>query len=268
MMVIRRRRTRRLFVTGGSGFLGQHIVNAPDAERWEMVAPGSSGLDIRNPHSMRHAIRDWKPTAIIHTAYRMGDPATIIDATRHIAEVAAATKTRLIHVSTDAVFPGRLAPYREADLPNPVHDYGRHKAAAERIVAATYPAAVTARLSLLYGRDKPSNHERLVIDAVRHGTTTRFFTDEVRTPALVDDVAAALIGLAGRTDIVGMLHLGGPEALSRAQLAVMTAKKFGLNPDRLQFGTIADSGLARPTHVVLDSSLARDHGIAVRGPTH
>jgi dTDP-4-dehydrorhamnose reductase len=52
------------------------------------------------------------------------------------------------------------------------------------------------------------------------------------------------------------LHVAGPEALSRAEFAIRTANMLGLNPALLRSATVADSGLVRPGHVVLDSSRA------------
>jgi dTDP-4-dehydrorhamnose reductase len=94
-----------------------------------------------------------------------------------------------------------------------------------------------------------------------------FFADEIRSPVLVDDLAAALVELADRDGIGGVLHVGGPSALSRAELARMSARRHGWDESELSFSTIAESGLTRPGKVVLDSSLARSYGIAVRGPT-
>ena len=54
--------------------------------------------------------------------------------------MAAAAGVRLLHLSTDVVFDGRLGrPYREDDLPTPVTQYGRAKARAE--AAVWWPAA-------------------------------------------------------------------------------------------------------------------------------
>ena len=50
-----------------------------------------------------------------------------------------------------------------------------------------------------------------------------FFDDELRSPALVGDLALALLELAGR-DESGVLHLAGPEALSRYELALLVAR--------------------------------------------
>jgi dTDP-4-dehydrorhamnose reductase len=265
-MSIRRRHPRRLFVTGGAGFLGRHIVNGPASEPWEVVAPSSRSLDLRNAGSVTAVVRDWKPTAIVHTAYRRGDRSSIVDASANVAVAARRSGCRLVHVSTDVVFGGRLEPYTEEDPPSPVHDYGRDKADAERAVAAAYPPAVIVRTSLIYGRTELSGHELAVREVVSGRSEMSFFTDEVRSPVLADDLAAALVELADRRDVTGMLHLGGPDPLTRAELAVMTARRHGWDVTKLRFSTIGQSGLVRPGRIVLDSGLARSLGLGVRGP--
>lgn len=253
-------------MTGGTGFLGRHLVSGPASEGWEVLAPGSNALDLRDRAAVVASVRDWKPSAIVHTAYRRGDRASIVEASHHVADAAVAVGARLVHVSTDALFAGRDAAYTELDPPSPVHDYGHDKADAEEVVAAADPAAVIVRTSLIYGAEQLSGHEQAVRDALSGKSDMAFFTDEIRSPVLAPDLASALVDLAAATDITGVLHLGGPVALSRAELARMTAEHHGWDPAGLRFSTIAESGLSRPSRVVLDSGLARSYGLAVRGP--
>ena len=255
-----------MFVTGGSGFLGRHIVNGPASQAWEVIAPGSGSADLRHRDTILSMVHDWKPTVIIHTAYRKGDRAAIVDASANVAEAARSVDARLVHVSSDAVFAGRSAPYTELDPPDPVSDYGRDKADAETAVSTVDPGGVIVRTSLIYGSDDLSVHERAVHDAIIGRTSTTFFTDEIRSPLLVGDLAAALVDLATMPEVSGPLHVGGPDALSRAELAVMTARRHGWNESRLRFSTIAEAGLTRPSLVVLDSSLAAGLGLGARGP--
>jgi len=266
-MAIRRRRPQRLLVTGGTGFLGHHLVSGPATEGWEVVAPGSNALDLRDRRDVWTTVHDWKPTAIIHTAYRKGDRASIVDATQHVVDAAVSVGARVVHVSTDALFAGRDDAYTERDAPSPIHDYGHDKADAEEVVANGDPSAITVRTSLIYGTDRLSGHELAVRDALFGRSDMRFFTDEIRSPVLVGDLASALVDLARSTDITGTLHLGGPDSLSRAELARITAERHGWDARGLRLSTIAESGLSRPSRVVLDSGLAMSFGLGVRGPT-
>lgn len=256
-----------MLVTGATGFLGRHLVNGPPTARWQVLAPASRAMDIRRRDSTIANIRDSKPHAVVHLAYRRDDRATIEDGSRNVAEGAAAAGAHLVHMSTDVVFGGRGTPYTERDHPTPITPYGHHKFAAEGTVAAVHPGAVIVRTSLIYGTERPSPAQ----EALRHrlradddATATTFFTDEYRCPVHAGDLADAIALLAGRPEVSGPLHVSGPERVSRAQLAELMARHLGFSAARLPTGTIAESGLTRPANVVLDVSAAADLGITCR----
>ena len=253
-----------MLVTGAAGFLGQHLVRGAPGETWEIIAPTSRAMDICNRAETIEAIREWKPDVVAHLAYRK-DRRTIVDGTRHVAEGAAACGARLIHVSTDAVFGGRPTPYTEADNPHPVIEYGTHKLDAERLVTSLCPDAVIIRTSLLYGTDRLSAPQTQLSDALsRNGTPMTFFTDEYRTPVHAGDVAAAISTLAAKRDFTGIVHVSGPERLSRIDLARAMAAHLGLPSNSLATSTIAESGMIRAGHVVLDTTLATTLGLTCR----
>ena len=250
---------RRLLLTGGSGLLGRAVQRAAAGE-WEVHAPSHAALDVRDAAAVDAALRALRPAAVIHTAYvRDGDSAwaTIVDGSAAVAHAAHSVGARVVHVSSDALFAGRPAAYAEHDAPDPVHDYGRAKAAAELAVASSAPGAVVVRTSLLYG-DAGSAAVRMVLDAARASSPSmRFFVDEVRSFAHVDDVARALVALAD-LDVAGPLHIAGPHGLSRYEFARHVCAAYGL-PDRsVRSGSsaeLADPG-RRPGCVVLDCSRA------------
>ena len=257
---------RRLFVTGGMGYLGRHLLNGPATERWNVIAPSSEALNLGYSESVRAVIADWKPNAIIHTAYRKDDRASIVDASRNVAEAAAAAGIRLVHVSCDSVFAGRAWAYTESDPTTPLTDFGLNKADAEFAVLDAHPDAVVVRTSLLVGGSVMSKHERKVRDAVSGKTDFEFFTDAIRCPALVEDVARSLVKLAERRTLSGIVHLAGPDAYSRAELATLIAKRYDWDEERLRFTTSTGFDSRVPGRVELDCSLAREHGLVVRGP--
>ena len=81
-------------------------------------------VDVRDGAAVRAAVARARPAAVVHTAYRQsGDGAreTIVDGSAHAAGAARAAGARLVHLSTDLVFSGRLGrPLTEDDEPDPV----------------------------------------------------------------------------------------------------------------------------------------------------
>jgi dTDP-4-dehydrorhamnose reductase len=253
-----------MLVTGATGLLGRHLQISKDVDRWELIAPGHAALDVTRHDDVIATIHEWKPAAVVHLAYRR-DRRSIVDASRNVAEAAAAVKARLVHMSTDVVFGGRARPYVESDVPDPLHDYGRWKAEAEVEVMAACPDAVMVRTSLLYGTDIPGP---LVADVQRalDGVPYTFFDDEMRCPAHAADVASAICKVAAMRDVTGPLHIAGPRAVSRAELAVHIARWLGRDPSGLTVGPIGELAASRPQVVVLDCSRAASLGLTCAPP--
>ncbi len=78
------------------------------------------------------------------------------------------------------------------------------------------------------------------------------FTDDIRCPVHVGDLAAALLELAF-TDARGMHHLAGTDAVSRHGLGVLIAERDGLDASRLPKGLRDGTSLAGALDVRLDS---------------
>jgi dTDP-4-dehydrorhamnose reductase len=242
---------RRLFVTGLGGYLGGELGRRAPAAGWEVAGiVGHAQLDVRDADAVRTAVAAARPDAVIHTAYRMDDAAVNVEGTRAVVAAAAAAGARLLHLSTDVVFGDGERPLTEDDPPGPVTEYGASKLEAERACPLD---ALIVRTSLLYGGERPSPHEVAAIEAADGARDMAFFTDEIRCPIAVGNLAQALLELAA-TDVTGLLHVAGADALDRLAFARLVAAHHGRDPGALRGGV---GGPGRPKRLALDCSRAR-----------
>ncbi len=125
---------------GGSGRFGQEFqYYYPD-----YLAPPHGEVDITNPQAVTDYICDFSPAQIIHAAAIVGMREAEIDTehtyrvnvegTRNIARACLKTGSRLVYVSSVAVFDGEKGLYTEEDIPNPSYYYGWTKLMGEQAV--------------------------------------------------------------------------------------------------------------------------------------
>jgi dTDP-4-dehydrorhamnose reductase len=228
----------QLLVTGAAGYLGSELRR----QRPDVLATFHDTLDVNDGEAVMRCFIKHGPDVVVHTAYRMGDAETNVRGAHNVALAAHRVGARLLHLSTDLVFDGEHgAPYSEDDEPRPVMEYGQQKLEAEQLVRRAHPQALIVRTSLLVG--PPDGAQ----EALARRDDVTFFEDEIRSPLQVRDLASALLELA-ELDLGGILHVAGPEAISRAELA-----------ERLRGGPVRSGPgprTGRARNVALDSSRA------------
>jgi dTDP-4-dehydrorhamnose reductase len=267
----------RVLVTGASGQLGGYLVRrlllkADEVTAWSRttcsLATGVPLLpvDLTDTATLAAAYRRARPHIVLHAAalarvsdcYHDPERARCVNAegTAALARLAAENGARLVHVSTDLVFDGDTGAYTENDPAVPLSVYGRTKLAAESAVLA-YPYHVVARVSLLFGPSvvgRTSFFDEQVA-ALRAGRPVTLFVDEWRTAI---SLAAAANGLADLafSDYSGLIHLGGPERLSRWEMGLRLATHLGADPNLVVPGcrNQARAPEPRPRDTSLDSS--------------
>jgi dTDP-4-dehydrorhamnose reductase len=235
----------RLLVIGASGFLGTEVLNlAREAGHtaigtaYSASVNGLTHLDVRDRDAFARLKGDVKPDAVINTAAVMNDWATTALAPIGIAAECAASLTRFVHVSSDAVFiGGDRDSYDETSPP----------------VAAVNPAAAIVRTSWIVGNGR-SPFETFVQALAAGKAEGGLFTDDFRCPVHVTDLAAALLELCP-SDYAGVLHAAGADMVSRYELGVLIARRDGLNTENLP--QVTKSAIGEPGATVrLDSAKA------------
>lgn len=208
---------------GGSGFLGSELVRrcaaaGHDVGATYLTRPGDPAqatwlrMDVRERRDVAAVIDAFRPEVTINAAYRQAGWATTADGAAHVAAGVAGVGGRLVQVSSDVVFSGAADRYDETCPPDPITPYGAAKAAAETAVRAMLPDAAIARTSLILGHGR-SGHETLVRSLASGAGEGVLFTDDVRCPVHVCDLAAALME-AAVLGLSGVLHVAGADAVS------------------------------------------------------
>lgn len=269
---------KRLLITGASGFLGWNICHTAP-ERWDVFGTVFSHnvkipnvqivkIDLSNLQEIKRLFQDARPHAVIHTAAasdpdfcqdnRTASHKINVDAPIAIAGVCSDYEIPYVFTSTDLVFDGLNPPYREVDPVCPVNVYGEQKVLAEQGVLESYPMAVICRLPLMFGLSGPvaTSFIQPMIKALKGGQELHLFVDEFRTPL---SARTAISGLFMSLDKVsGLIHLGGPERISRYDFGTLMAKILKIENARLIPCKHKDIETAapRPQDISLDSTKA------------
>lgn len=223
---------RRLLITGGSSYLGQHLVPLALASRsfellytFHQSNPVATihghSLNILDQARVHEAVQAFRPDIIIHTigSNRGADMDRVIrQGTHHVTQAAANLQARLVHLSTDVIFDGRSPPYDETAQPCPINAYGRAKAAAETVVA-THTDHVIVRTSLIYGLKEMDQGTRWMVEALRAGKPIKLFDNQRRNPIWVETLCRACLELAS-IDYIGVLNVAGRETVTRSDFAL------------------------------------------------
>jgi dihydroflavonol-4-reductase len=211
--------SRRVAVTGASGFIGRHVVGALNAR-------GDLAIPVRRPFESTLTETFRGVDAVVHLAgvvsavherdYWIGN----VDATRTVATAAAAAGIRMVHISSlAAAGPAPAsAPRTEDDPPAPITTYGRTKLEGERVLLSIAGLeSIILRPGVVYG---PGDRAmRPLFRFARAG-----FMPLVGSPSAaytfiyIDDATRAILAALDRRSSGGVVFLGHAEPVSPGQL--------------------------------------------------
>lgn len=206
------------------------------------------GVDAEQYATVTSAIEDIHPDVVINCLGVVKQSPTIDDAVATIninslfphllSRDCAKLGFRLVHLSTDCVFSGKMGGYKESDQPDPVDFYGVSKLMGE----PSGDNVLVIRTSM-FGPELGKRQGLLEWFLAQKGTTVRGFTNAVFSGFYTRSLAGLIFDIISQSSVSGLRHLGG-EPLS----------KFAL------LGKVRDAcGL--PIHIVPDGSIHLDRSL-------
>lgn len=267
-------------VTGCRGQLGSALVSLLAREEISARAADLE-VDVADPDAVEAFLAEPpRPKVVVNAAAFTHvdrcerEPETADRVNREgpavLARACRAIGARLVHVSTDYVFPGQGGvPYRETDPVGPRSTYGRTKLAGERAVLATCDDALVVRTSWVFGRGRNFLAAILAQAADRRSGAAsgplRVVDDQVGRPTYAVDLAEGLFRLV-EVGAEGLYHLSNAGEASWWDLARLCLDEAGLRDlvvERIRTHEL-DLPAERPAWSVLDCSKAAALGVEMR----
>jgi dTDP-4-dehydrorhamnose reductase len=231
----------RLLVTGAAGMLGHRVVADARARGWDVVGVDLPDGDLTDPAIAQDLVEEAGPDAVVHCAAFVdvdaaeGAEETALavnaDASANVAAAAAMLGARIVAVSTDYVFDGKMSarpprPDGESDPPAPLGAYGRTKLAGEQAIAGHNPDHAIARTAWLFGVGGKSFPDTMLTAAETRDEVS-VVTDQVGSPTWTGHLAPALLDLAA-CDATGVFHTAGAGRCSWHELTVELYRAAGV----------------------------------------
>ena len=273
-----------MLVIGGSSLLGYKLLS--NTNNFELYASYNKNLiNLKNIETLKiditnekncEKILNLKPDIIINTAaitnvdycekFEKNAFDVNVTGTKNIAKIAEKLGSKLIHISTDAVFSGNKKFYTEEDRPNPISVYGKTKLESENIISKVTDSIIL-RPSVIFGwipfeyiktRDesrKTMNFGLWVLDQLYKNNKMSIVNDQINTPTLADNLAENILKII-KKDLTGIFHLSGLSCISRLDFSKKIAKTFGYSNNLIS--SISSEKLKQIAPRTLESCLKCD----------
>ena len=271
--------TLALLVTGAGGQLAGDLLALARARRDVPFARGlaRADLDVTDSFAVHDAITAWarvvrgdspahRLVVVNAAAYTAVDAAESDEegafavnaaAPALLATACARIGARLVHVSTDYVFPGDASrPYEVDDPTGPASVYGRTKLAGEQAVREIHPdGSHVVRTAWVYGAGG-ANFVKTMCRLEAQQPTVSVVDDQRGSPTWTRDLASGLLELAGSEVSPGVLHATNRGETTWCGFTKAIFSELGADPGRV-LPTTTDAfprPAPRPAYSVLSPS--------------
>jgi len=259
-----------ILVTGANGQLGNELKKLAGNYDFNFIFTDIDELDLTDPEACCTAITEISPEYVINcAAYTAVDRAeeepdlafmVNRDVVGNLMDACGTNGARLIHISTDYVFPGdRPVPLKEEDPTGPKSVYGLSKLEGEKILRDN-PDAMIIRTSWLYST-YGKNFVKSMISLMKEREELGVVFDQAGSPTYAEDLARAILEIIQKIDNgeksfqSGIYHYANEGVCSWYDLArevgVLTGSKCKVRPiETKEYPTPAP----RPVYSVLNKN--------------
>ena len=270
--------SKRVLVLGAGGQLGTALRSCFN-DRNDVVFATRADFDLTDPaayDSVRWQDYDIVINAAAYTAVDKAETASgrrdawMINssAVSRLARVAHEHRITLVHVSTDYVFDGTAASYREDADPCPLGVYGQTKASGDAAVATTARHYII-RTSWVIGEG--DNFVRTMAALASRGVAPSVVNDQIGRLSFAEDIAAGIRHLLETCAPYGTYNLTNDgEPGSWAEVAATVYRLVGADPVAVTGVSTAEyfaskpEAAPRPRNSVLDLAKIKAAGFAPR----
>ena len=258
----------KIAIVGAGGRLGAALVR-DFARDHETVGFNHAQLDLGSADQLRSTLDPIEFDVLINSAAQTNvdrceteqDEAYLLnaEAPRVLAEICRAKDAKLIQISTDYVFDGaQPEPYTEEDAADPISVYGASKREGETRVLETDRRHLVARVSWIFGPDRPSFIDWLIGQAQQH-EKVRAVADKFSAPTYTLDLAKMLRPLLRNEEASGLIHLsnsGGCSWREYGQWALDCCREASMQMkarevDAITLADMKNFVARRPVHTIL-----------------
>ncbi len=228
-------------ITGSNGFLGANAAAYLET-RANVIGITRQQHDLTKPESLAQEITETKPNYLLHTAAiadhtlceEHPDLAEAVnsEATKVIARACEDAGTKLIYISTDAVFTGQptatkpAGNYLETDPPNPNTVYGETKLQGE--LSAQQETSPLIIRTNFFGWSPTGQRSILefFVNELRANRSVNGFTNVTTTSLYTQTLVDYIYQLKDHT---GTFHVASRDAITKYKFGIKVAEVFNLN---------------------------------------
>ena len=233
---------KKIVVVGSGGRLGSSLVRFFEPD-FDVTGLGRTELDLGSIRSIEEVLAPLEYEQLFLTGaltavdycegHREEAFAVNSEGPGRIARISAEKGAHVTYISTDMVFDGsKKEPYVEADHAHPINVYGESKLEGEARVLDASAENLVARVSWVFGPDRPAFPEWIIGKACEEAHLT-LPGDKICCPTYTEDLVAWLSELVLKPTgdpASGIFHLCNSNPCSWrdwGQFAIDTAREAG-----------------------------------------